>query len=723
MKPALAMMLLLAPFITEALGAQQPGPIELVKAYTVGDTGSDTGFAAAIDPQGNSLVMGNFIGSVDLDPGPGSQPQVSFGPAVSLTKLAPDGTHLWSFSYQSNHDFVYFERMCLDAAGNIYMGARFQGTLDCDPGTGVHNITAEDAQGNTGNGIESLVIIKLDANAGFVWARQLRCRYGFVSGIAVGPNGTVHVTGLPALSAIDLNPGPANHMFSPNIIGIFVVVLDSNGDYVWAYGVPGNSLPVSSAIAVDSTGATYISLASAQNNSELYFDPSPTSQPAVIRGDSDGFIVKYSASGAFEWYRQFGGAGLNQHGAMGVAVDAQDHVYGVGYFRATSDFGDSSGPLMLTANASDPWDVDIWVLKADTDGDNIWIKTLHGPGNPECTKLAVSHTGVYVASNFGSSIDLDPGTGTAMHYGAQGAQFVLKLGHDGAYYWSGNFGELSGGSRPYSVAADGRGAVTITGAIGSLSDLDPTSSVQQAQGTGGSSDMYVIMLRELEIPEAQLPALTVGQPASHDFAARLGDGAYSWSLAAGSLPPGLSGVPGNGSPAVAVTGTPTSAGTYNFTLRVEDSRGNFATRDFAWQVNPAPIAIGAANPAPGTVGVTAEHVFAATGGDGGALAWSVIQGALPAGMTGTQTGNAFTVQGTPTTSGTHTFRLRVQDGSAGYDEQDFAWVIAATGGGGGNGNTAARTGAGGCNVGAGMQTGLLLLLALAGLMLLRRRTA
>jgi hypothetical protein len=51
---------------------------------------------------------------------------------------------------------------------------------------------------------------------------------------------------------------------------------------------------------------------------------------------------------------------------------------------------------------------------------------------------------------------------------------------------------------------------------------------------------------------------------------------YTWSQVAGTLPPGLSvqASPGR------VRGTPTTAGTFTFTLRVADSGGQTASRQF-----------------------------------------------------------------------------------------------------------------------------------------------
>ena len=57
---------------------------------------------------------------------------------------------------------------------------------------------------------------------------------------------------------------------------------------------------------------------------------------------------------------------------------------------------------------------------------------------------------------------------------------------------------------------------------------------------------------------------------------------YSWSHVAGTLPPGLSvqASPGR------VKGTPTTAGTFTFTVRVDDSSGQFATQQFTIRCCP-----------------------------------------------------------------------------------------------------------------------------------------
>jgi len=75
---------------------------------------------------------------------------------------------------------------------------------------------------------------------------------------------------------------------------------------------------------------------------------------------------------------------------------------------------------------------------------------------------------------------------------------------------------------------------------------------------------------------------TVGQAFALNFFLSGGAAPYTWSVASGALPPGL-GLRTFSDPRDAadeLAGTPTTAGTYKFTMRVADFYGHQATQQF-----------------------------------------------------------------------------------------------------------------------------------------------
>ena len=132
-----------------------------------------------------------------------------------------------------------------------------------------------------------------------------------------------------------------------------------------------------------------------------------------------------------------------------------------------------------------------------------------------------------------------------------------------------------------------------------------------------------------------------------------GVGPYTFSIISGSLPPGLTLNTSTG----AITGTPTTAGVYNFVAQVVDSQSNTVTTNCGIVVVPVPLTLSCPTPT-GAVGVLYSSALTATGGVA-PYTFSIASGSLPPGLTlNTSTG---AITGTPTTAGTYNFTARVVD--------------------------------------------------------------
>ncbi len=75
---------------------------------------------------------------------------------------------------------------------------------------------------------------------------------------------------------------------------------------------------------------------------------------------------------------------------------------------------------------------------------------------------------------------------------------------------------------------------------------------------------------------------TVGEPYFFNLFASGGVQPYTWSVVAGTLPPGLE-LPRRDNQ---ISGTPTTAGTFTFTVRVTDDVDSFSEREFSITINP-----------------------------------------------------------------------------------------------------------------------------------------
>lgn len=370
-----------------------------------------------------------------------------------------------------------------DGQGNHYVIGSYLNTVDFDPGPGVYNMYSRTVSG---------FVLKLDADGKFIWAVSTGVQPGGKDkSAAVDASGHLYITGA-FYNTVDVDPSAATYnLVSNGLTDMFVLKLDSNGQFVWAHSIGGKRYEFCKSIAFDQYQNIYM----VGNYSDTVdFDPDTgvyelISETNSLGSSYDAFILKMDSSGKFMWAGSVGGPQADY--ANSVAVDTAGNAYIAGTYRETADFNPGGWVNNMSSRL---WSQDVFVLKLDSAGNYVWAKSMGGTtSGDDSHSIALDRFGnVYTIGEFRGTADFDPSGSTAnITSGGSSDSFIQKMDASGNYIWAKS---IRGSNSNYglSITTDNAGNVYGAGNFYSSADFDPSSAVQTINGVG--TEAYILKL-------------------------------------------------------------------------------------------------------------------------------------------------------------------------------------------------------------------------------------
>lgn len=237
--------------------------------------------------------------------------------------------------------------------------------------------------------------------------------------------------------------------------------------------------------------------------------------------------------------------------------------------------------------------------------------------------------------------------------GTSVTQTFTATGGNGSYTFT-----VSSGALPTGLSLTRAG--TLSGSPTAAGTASFTVTATDGLGfTGSEAYSVVVNAANVLVNPATIPAAVAETAYSQSIIASGGTAPYTYAVASGALPPGLSLNASTGS----LSGTPTASGSFTFSVRATDSSSGAgapfsSTRSYTLAVSAPSITV-SPNSLPGAQdGATYHQQLTASGGNG-SYTYSVGSGTLPAGLTLSSAG---LISGVPTATGTITFTVAVRDG-------------------------------------------------------------
>ncbi len=298
-------------------------------ATSGGGVEDDNGTALAVDAAGVLTVAGNF-GGASATFGTTQLANTSAGTSARagfVARLNAGGNWLTATAIMGQGTIASSD-VALDAAGSAYVCGSFAGVSATFGSTTLTNADASTTDS---------FVAKLTPAGNWQWAtRGGGPGQDRAQAVAVDGNGLVYLTGGFGGSAAF---GATSLASQGAAFDIYVASLDANGAWRWATRAGGADADAGSDLALDGKGRLLIT--------GEFFSPSAQFGSASLalsgtQGQSDAFIAKLDAAGAWQW--ALGSSGSVEEIGHALALDVDGGMYLIGTCLGAGQFGSTTLP-------------------------------------------------------------------------------------------------------------------------------------------------------------------------------------------------------------------------------------------------------------------------------------------------------------------------------------------------------------------------------------------
>ncbi|WP_051437540.1 T9SS type B sorting domain-containing protein [Olleya marilimosa] len=438
---------------------------------TYGNDNFDKLISITSDHLGNTYSTGHFVGTVDFDPGPDvfnlTSNETGFELNVFVQKLDPQGNFVWAITFP-DVNFDDGRSIAIDSLGNLIIVGRTE-----IPGMS-----------------DNIMIFKLDPDGNVIFFEQFgNNAQDYASSVVLDDQDNIYLIG-QYQNTIDMDPGQATFNLSANgSTDIFLLKLDSNGDFLWAKSIGGNDLDLGRHLNIDGIGNLYIT---GFFNGTCDFDPNSGVSNGISNGIWDAFIVKLNNNGDLIWHKSFGSTGLDD--ASSSDTDSNGNTIITGFFSGTVDFNPNAGVFNLTSSGEE----DIFILKLDPNGELIWANSLGTAYYDYGQSVTLDDVNeIYVTGGLFNPENFDP-NGFTTDYDV----FINKYNAAGNLLWDLKFGGIDS-DLGFAIHVDDFYNIYVGGYFHQTVDFNPEDNVEDIYVSNGLQDIFITKYsQDIEFPIA-----------------------------------------------------------------------------------------------------------------------------------------------------------------------------------------------------------------------------